>query len=143
MKVAISSLGQTLDDQIDFRFGRCTQYLIVDTSDMSFSVLMNSAQNEGHGAGISASQAVINAGINAVITGQVGPNAYRTLVAANISIFTASGSIRNALVDLVENKLVAQMGPSNSGHMSGLGQGQGISRGQGRGQGMGQGRRQG
>jgi len=143
MKVAISSLGKTLDDQIDFRFGRCTQYLIVDTSDMSFSVFMNSAQNEGHGAGISASQAIINEGINAVITGQVGPNAYRTLSAANIAIFTASGSIRSALVDLVENKLISQMGPSNSGHMAGLGQGQGMGPGQGKGQGMGQGKRQG
>ncbi|MHA1243531.1 MAG: NifB/NifX family molybdenum-iron cluster-binding protein [Candidatus Heimdallarchaeota archaeon] len=137
MKVAVSSLGQTLDDQIDFRFGRCTQYLIVDTTDMSFNVLTNSAQNEGHGAGISASQAVINAGVNAVITGQVGPNAYRTLAAAKVTIFTAKGSIRSALVNLVENRLIAQTGPSNSGHMAGLGQGQGM------GQGMGQGRRKG
>ncbi len=139
MKVAISSLGQTLDDQIDFRFGRCTQYLIVDTADMSFKVLANSAQNEGHGAGISASQAIINEGITAVITGQVGPNAYRTLAAANIAIYTSKGSIRSALVDLVENRLIAQTGPSNSGHMAGLGQGQGM----GKGQGMGQGRRNG
>jgi len=141
LKVAVSSLGQTLDDQIDFRFGRCTQYLIVDTTDMSFNVLINSAQNEGHGAGIRASQAVINAGINAVITGQVGPNAYRTFAAANISIFTAAGSIRSALVNFVENRLIAQTGPSNSGHMAGLGQGQGMGQGTGRGQGMGQGKR--
>ena len=141
MKVAISSLGQTLDDQIDFRFGRCSQYIVVDTNTMNYSVIANHAQNEGHGAGISAAQTIINQKVDAVITGQVGPNAFRTLNAANITIYSAQGSIRTALIDLIENKLQVQQVPSNSGHMAGLGRGAGMGQGTGRGQGMGQGKR--
>ena len=41
MKVAVSSTGTNLDSPIDPRFGRCANFLIVETDDMSFEVFEN------------------------------------------------------------------------------------------------------
>ena len=39
MKIAISVVGQTLDDQVDPRFGRCQAFLIVDADTMEFEAV--------------------------------------------------------------------------------------------------------
>lgn len=36
MKIAASSSGRDLDAQIDPRFGRCSNFLIINTEDMSY-----------------------------------------------------------------------------------------------------------
>ena len=42
MKIAISSQGQTLDSQIDPRFGRAAYFLIIDSLDDNIKVIDNS-----------------------------------------------------------------------------------------------------
>ncbi len=34
MRIAVTSTGPTLDDQVEARFGRCSYFLIVDTDSM-------------------------------------------------------------------------------------------------------------
>jgi predicted Fe-Mo cluster-binding NifX family protein len=55
---------------------------------------MNAAQ----GAGIQAAQRLVNLGVETVITGHVGPKAYRILKAAGVSIFLSkAGTVEEAL----------------------------------------------
>jgi predicted Fe-Mo cluster-binding NifX family protein len=77
MKIAITSEGQSLEAAIDPRFGRCKYFLIMDTDTGNFEAVENShAQNSG-GAGIQAGQLVVSKGVEAVLTGNMGPNAFR------------------------------------------------------------------
>lgn len=91
MKVAITAQGQELSSMIDLRFGRARWILVVDTESGELQVHDNAVQlNLPQGAGIQTGQNVANLGVEAVITGNVGPNAFRTLNAANIKVFLAT-----------------------------------------------------
>jgi predicted Fe-Mo cluster-binding NifX family protein len=98
MKIAITASGDNLDCQMDSRFGRCQNFLIIDQDTMDFEVMSNESAMTSGGAGIQAAQTIVNTGINALITGNVGPNAYEILLAAGIETMTgASGTVRQAL----------------------------------------------
>jgi len=117
MKVAITSRGTTLEDQVDPRFGRCAHFVIVETDDMSFDAVENSNAAAGGGAGIQAAQLVADKGVSAVLTGNCGPNAFRTLEAAGIEVVTeASGTVREAAEQYKAGKLSATAGPSVGSH---------------------------
>jgi len=87
MKVAVSCLGSTMDAYLDARFGRASCFMIVDTDTLSFSAIDNAAQSAVGGAGIAAAQLVIANGAEAIITGQIGPNARDVLNASDIPIY--------------------------------------------------------
>ena len=52
MKIAITSTGQTLDSQVDPRFGRAAYFIIVDTETMEFETIENQNVNASGGAGV-------------------------------------------------------------------------------------------
>jgi predicted Fe-Mo cluster-binding NifX family protein len=145
MKVAVSASGQDLNAQVDPRFGRCAHFIIIDTDDMSFEAFNNENIALGGGAGIQSAQFVASKGAKTVITGNVGPNAVRTLVAAGIEVILGqSGTVRQAVEDYKAGKLKSSSQPNVSGHYGmggGMGSGRGGGMGMGRGGGMGMGRR--
>ncbi len=121
MKICVTSTGKELHNQIDPRFGRCGQFLIVDTDTMKVEVLSNESAMASGGAGIQAAQTVANAGVKAVITGNVGPNAFRTLSAAGIQVYTgATGTVQEAVENFKHGKLTATAAP-NVGSHAGMG----------------------
>ena len=122
MKIAITSTGKTLDSQVDPRFGRAAYFLIVDTDSGKFEALENDAVSAGGGAGVSAAKTVADAGAKAVLTGNCGPNAERTLSAAGIKLYTAlTGTAAQALELFRSGKLSQASGPNVSSHFgSGL-----------------------
>ncbi len=140
MKVAVSSSGQDLDSRIDPRFGRCAYFLMVETDDMSFEVIDNESASLSGGAGIQSAQFVISKGAKAVITGNCGPNAVKTLSAAGLTVFLGiTGTIKEAVEKCKSGNLVPADKANVSEH-SGLTV-KGLGRGMGAGRGMGMGRR--
>jgi predicted Fe-Mo cluster-binding NifX family protein len=98
MKIAASSSSNNLDSQIDPRFGRCAYFLIVDTDDMNFEAFNNESIALGGGAGIQAAQFVASKGAKAILTGNVGPNAVKTLGAAGVEVFVGqNGTVVEAV----------------------------------------------
>jgi predicted Fe-Mo cluster-binding NifX family protein len=90
MKVAVTSQGKELTSEVDQRFGRAKYLLVVDTETSDFVVHNNEVNlNAVQGAGIQTGQNIANLGVEAVITGNVGPNAFKTLNAADVKIFLA------------------------------------------------------
>lgn len=88
MKIAVSVQGTTLDDPVDERFGRAARFIIYDLADESCEVLDNKqVYNAPQGAGIQSAQNVINAGAEAVITGHVGPKAFKVLKATDVAVY--------------------------------------------------------
>ena len=137
MKVAVSATEENLDAQIDPRFGRCQYFIIVDTESMEYEVMPNASAMATGGAGIQAAQSVAGMGVEAVITGNVGPNAYQTLSASGIKIITgASGIVKDAVEKYKKGELKETPNPTVGGH---FGMGGGMGRGGGRGMGRGMG----
>jgi predicted Fe-Mo cluster-binding NifX family protein len=113
MKTAITSTGKTLDSQVDPRFGRAACFIIIDTETMDFSVIENENIAAAGGAGVSSAKAVIDTGAEAVLTGNCGPNAQRTLSAAGIKLYTGvTGTVAEAAELFKSDKLAEASGPN-------------------------------
>jgi predicted Fe-Mo cluster-binding NifX family protein len=146
MKIAVTTSGQNLDSQLDPRFGRCAYYLVVDSDDMSFEAYPNESASLGGGAGIQAAQFLASKGVQAVITGNCGPNAVQTLAAAGIDLFAGhSGTAREVMAEFKKGEFKPTSKANVASH-SGMGPGAGYRPGGGMGggggmrQGMGGGR---
>jgi predicted Fe-Mo cluster-binding NifX family protein len=90
MKIVITAQGKELSSEIDLRFGRAKWLIVVDTETGDCKAHDNIVNlNAVQGAGIQTGQNIANLGVEAVITGNVGPNAFKTLSAAGVKIFLA------------------------------------------------------
>jgi predicted Fe-Mo cluster-binding NifX family protein len=113
MKICITSEGLSLDSKVDPRFGRCRYFIIADTDTLEFEALENRHAEASGGAGIQAGQFIASSGAKAVMTGNVGPNAFQTLQASGIDIFTGiSGTVRDALRRYKEETLAKTHAPT-------------------------------
>jgi predicted Fe-Mo cluster-binding NifX family protein len=106
MKVAISATGKDLNCQIDPRFGRCQYFVFVDSETMEFEALENEGLMASGGAGVQAAQLVAQKGANALITGNLGPNAASALSASGIKVhLVAGGSVQEVTEAFKAGKL--------------------------------------
>jgi predicted Fe-Mo cluster-binding NifX family protein len=91
MKLAISVSGNRLDSPFDARFGRAAAFCIVDTETDKWQVFNNPALSASGGAGVQAAQFIVRQGVQAVVSGAFGPNAFDTLEAAGVEMYLAPG----------------------------------------------------
>ncbi len=108
MKIAVSSDGDKLHNKVDQRFGRCPYFLVIEIDGKevgTFEAVINEGAVQGHGAGIKAAEQMGEKKVDAVITGQLGPNATNVLKKLEIKAYSASGVITDVLTDFVEDKL--------------------------------------
>ena len=118
MKVAVTSQGPDMASELDPRFGRAKFFILVDTETGEFTTHDNTQNlNAVQGAGIQAAQNVVNLGAAAVITGNVGPKAFTTLQAGDVSIYiNAAGSVRDAVEQFKDDRLECVGKPNVEGH---------------------------
>jgi predicted Fe-Mo cluster-binding NifX family protein len=115
--ICVSATANNLDAAIDPRFGRCAYFLIVEPKSMQFTAIPNNGTDATGGAGIQAAQTIANNGAKTVITGNVGPNAFKALSAAGIEIITgASGTIREVVEKYKKGEYSKTTAPTVSGH---------------------------
>ena len=134
MKVAISSMGTDLNAQVDPRFGRCQHFIIVDTDTMGIEAIQNPNIQASGGAGIQSAQLVANKGVQVVLTGNCGPNAFQTLSAAGVQVITGvSGTVKDAVEKFKSGQLqpISQANVPEYHGMGGQKRG-GMGRGMGR-----------
>lgn len=125
MKVVVTSKGNNIEADVDPRFGRCKYLMFVDTETMDAEIVSNESASAMGGAGIQTAQNVVNKNVDAVITGNIGPNAYRTLSAGDVKVFTdAVGSVKNVVEQFKKGELDETEKPSVGSHF-GAGRGRG------------------
>jgi len=125
MIVVVSSTGNEITASIDPRFGRCAYYIAYDLEKDTFKAVENTSRNATGGAGIQAAQAVADMDADAVITTNIGPNAFRVLEAAGIKVYSGTtGTVSQAIEDLKKGSLGTAKSP-NVGEKFGMGQGPG------------------
>lgn len=107
MKVALTSQGPNLDSMMDQRFGRCKWFIVVDTETGEQQPVSNEQNlNVSQGAGIQLAGNISRHGVEALITGNCGPKAFKTLTAAGIKIFyCAGGTVAEALQKFKKGEL--------------------------------------
>lgn len=107
MKVAITAQGSTLDDPFDSRFGRAPYFLVGESQGGAFIAIENSAAQTAGGAGIAAAQLMADQGVEAVVTGQVGPNAAQVLQAAGIKVYCTTATTAREALQALGNEQIA------------------------------------
>lgn len=134
MNICVTATDNNIDAELDPRFGRCPYFVIVDPETMEFNAFNNEAASASGGAGIQAAQNISDKGIDVLLTGSVGPNAFLILSAAGIKVMTgASGSVKDAISQYKEGKLQEISAPTAKAHASMAPPGRGMG---GRGRGM-------
>jgi predicted Fe-Mo cluster-binding NifX family protein len=99
MKIAVTSQSKELSSLVDPRFGRAKWIIIYETDSGQYEAHDNVLNlNASQGAGIQTAKNIANLGAEAVITANVGPNAFKTLNAAGVKIFIAGQqAVQNAI----------------------------------------------
>jgi predicted DNA-binding protein (UPF0251 family)/predicted Fe-Mo cluster-binding NifX family protein len=116
-RIGISATSPNMEADIDPRFGRCRYFIIINPETMAFETLENSGAADGGGAGIATAKSLAGKDLEAVITGNCGPNAYSALTSAGIKVITGvSGTIENAIRDYKAGNLKASYKPNVAGH---------------------------
>ncbi len=107
MKILLPSTGESLEDFVDNKFGRCEFYIIYDTVSENFDIFRNSVFDIEHSAGSSLALASINYGVDIVIVSRIGRKPFDILISANIRIYKSSehSTIRNAITNYLLGKL--------------------------------------
>ena len=91
MRLCISSQGEDLNSFVDPRFGRCQFLLIIEAKKKKAEitkVIKNQNVATARGAGIATSQLAVNEKPDAIITGNIGPNAFQVLQTSDIKIYS-------------------------------------------------------
>ena len=120
MKIAISSTGETLEDSVDERFGRCPYFLIVEIQDKKvkdFKAIENTAQTQMGGAGITAGEIVANEKVDAIITTNLGPRAFSVFGQFGIKVYQGQGKIKNVVQQFIDGKLTQITNATGPQHM--------------------------
>jgi len=120
MKVAITASGEDLNSPVDRVFGRARYFVITNTEETNVEVLENSQNvNAAQGAGIQSARQIANKSVDVVLTGNVGPNAFRALEAASIKAYQFESdvlTVRDALAAWKEGRLQEVKAPTAKGH---------------------------
>lgn len=124
MRVAVSAEGAGDAATVSPRFGRSGGFVIFDiephTQASEIAAELSSAGSGlGSGAGVATAQSLADAGVDAVIAGNFGPNAVSVLRTARIKMFIAPPMpAADAVAEMVAGRLMSVSGattPSHSG----------------------------
>lgn len=106
MKIAMPVNENNDQTTICLSFGRTPYYLVTDTESGDKEYIENKAAAQPGGAGIAASQSLVDAEVDAVLAPSCGENAARVLQAAGIKIYKTQGVLVDENIRaLVDGKL--------------------------------------
>ena len=117
MKVVVTAQGSDLDSPTSPIFGRCPAFVFVDSETMEAEGVENASAAAGGGAGVQAAQWVVAQGAQAVLSCNVGPNAFAVLAQAGVPVYRIEGgTVREVVQALKDGKLEAVGGANVASH---------------------------
>lgn len=107
MKIVLTTASSSIDGDMDQHFGRAPGFLIYDSERRSVEYIDNQINVDAlQGAGIQAAQHIIEKGAECVITGHVGPKAFKVLNSAGVKVFNSNAdTIKESLALFNSGKL--------------------------------------
>jgi predicted Fe-Mo cluster-binding NifX family protein len=117
MKIIITTTSPTIESEVDQRFGRGAYFLTADTDTLQWEAQPNPGVSAPGGAGIQAAQFAAEKKVDAVISGDFGPNAYDALQAADVAmyLFGSRCTVREAIERFKAGKLERVGAPTGQG----------------------------
>ncbi len=117
MKIVVSAQENSLDAPVSAVFGRCPTLILMDSETFEFEAVPNPAMAQSGGAGVQSAQWVIDSGAQAVLTGNLGPNAFAVLQAAGVPGYLVSqGTVRQAVEAFLAGRLPVMSQASTADH---------------------------
>ena len=116
MKIAVSSIGKNKESLLDRRFGRCDFFLIFDTESGDFKAMENNGVSSSQGAGIAAATQVIDEKVSAIITGNLGPNAFELIEKAGITAYSCEEVEAAKAIELLQKNELSKISIAGSAH---------------------------
>ncbi|APH15739.1 dinitrogenase iron-molybdenum cofactor family protein [Clostridium sporogenes] len=116
MKIAISSTGKTMENLLDMRFGRCEYFQIHDTESKEVKILENEGQNASGGAGIVASNQLVDEKVDVIITGNFGPNAFGIIEKAGVKAYKCESISITSVIEKYNKGELEQISMSGPAH---------------------------
>jgi predicted Fe-Mo cluster-binding NifX family protein len=100
LKIIITTMSPQLNSELDPRFGRGAYFLSIDPHTLEWQAIPNPGVAAPGGAGVQAAQFVAGQKVDAVVSGDFGPNAIDALQAARIPmyLFGDCHSVRDVVV---------------------------------------------
>jgi predicted Fe-Mo cluster-binding NifX family protein len=113
MKVAISSQGKRQDSPVELWFGRAAYFLLGDTGSMIFDAIENESAGDSPDIDeVNAARLIIDAGAQAVLTGNCGYEVRRMFADAGVKLFQSGpGTVEEAVKQFKAGRLIEVSAP--------------------------------
>jgi predicted Fe-Mo cluster-binding NifX family protein len=103
MKIAVTAQKPGWTELLDSRFGRAACFVIVDAETKGWEAVENQQNSQAaQGAGIQAARTIIDKGAEVLISGNVGPKAFRVLNAGAVRMFRTEPAAHKTVADAVK-----------------------------------------
>ena len=113
MIICITSQGEERSSNVDPRFGRCSYFCFYNTESGEYRFEPNQFASGVGGVGVQTSEYMAQQDVKAILTGQVGPNAFKTLNAAGIDVYPrAEGTIEAVVQSFLNGEYEKTGGPT-------------------------------
>ncbi|MDY7028041.1 MAG: NifB/NifX family molybdenum-iron cluster-binding protein [Spirochaetota bacterium] len=117
MTICITSQGKEKSSRVDPRFGRCAYFCFYNSDTDEYSFEKNTFAGGVGGVGVQTGEMMAQKDVKVVLTGQVGPNAYRTLEAGGMEVYpNAEGTIEEAVGAFLSGQYSKTSGPTGPSH---------------------------
>ncbi|MGE5894973.1 MAG: NifB/NifX family molybdenum-iron cluster-binding protein [bacterium] len=93
MKLCVTATGKELDSYVAEHFGQAPYFLIINTDTLAFEAIPNTTRTPERGGGASAAQLVLDKGVEAVLTGVIGPQALTAFQVAYVQVYVGASEI--------------------------------------------------
>ncbi len=116
MRIAVSATGQSKESLLDRRFGRCDYFLIFNTETGDFKAISNNGVSSSGGAGIAAASQVIEENVTAIITGNLGPNAFELIERAGIKAYSCEALPAFRVIEMFQKNQLSEINTAGNAH---------------------------
>lgn len=108
IKIAVCSKKNNINGKIDALFGRAPYFIIFTLENKkieSFDIIKNEALEQTGKVGIFTAKMLVEKGVKFVICENIGPRASEVLRQFDVTMFTRSGLVKDAVEAFIKDKL--------------------------------------
>lgn len=110
IKIAISSTGKNINDNVSSNFGRCPYFIFIEIFEKGqktkkIETIENENADQRGGVGVTSAQLMAEKNADVIIAGNIGPRALDTLKQFDIEVYLGSGSGEKVLQEFAAGKL--------------------------------------